>query len=141
MSLLYSKKAAKDVLKARRVFKLKRVKKSLLVVWQNQQGKTCSGFVARSLFVKRFNDVRDKAATTLEVRQYTSAPNWYQVYGETSSYRVILGANTASCQCKDFHHQWEAFGKGYCKHLRAVGLHIVGKSVSLQELTSKQTMI
>lgn len=138
-NLVYNKAAAKDVLKARKVYRLKRVKNSLLIVWQNQRGNTCSAFVERKKFVARFNKVRDTAAQRLEVRQYLSAPNWYQVSNdEGRNYKVILGHGYATCQCKDYDHQYQTFGKGYCKHIRAVGLFIVGRSVSLSELVGGQ---
>lgn len=84
------------------------------VVWVHIVG-------CRPQFVSKKRYISDAITTRkANAEQVTLQMVGDQLWETSKGYLVSVNANGASCSCKDFENQQQAFGRGCCKHAYAV---------------------
>ncbi len=107
----------------------KRFSKLVIEVWFNVvylHGSNLSRFMSKKAFRQAFVDFRKAGAKALTVTANLFVPNTFKVRNETknTAYDVLIIDRHITCGCEDYNTQFEAMGKGVCKHGYAVLNHL-----------------
>ncbi|AFY60077.1 SWIM zinc finger family protein [Synechococcus sp. PCC 6312] len=107
----------------------KRFSNLVIEIWANVvylHGSKISRFVSKTAFKQMFVEFRKAGAKALTVTANLFVPNTYKVRNETkgTAYDVLIIDRHITCGCEDYTAQYDAMGKGVCKHGYAVLNHL-----------------